>query len=39
MICLSEEADVVNAIVFLLSDQSSMLSGVTLPVDGGRLVH
>ncbi|CAI8054184.1 L-xylulose reductase [Geodia barretti] len=35
----AEEADVVNAIVFLLSDQSSMLSGVTLPVDGGRLVH
>jgi L-xylulose reductase len=35
----AEEADVVNAIVFLLSDKSSMLSGVTLPVDGGRLVH
>ena len=30
-----EIEDMVNAVVFLLSDQASLISGVTLPVDGG----
>jgi len=29
--------EVVDAVVFLLSDKSSMINGVTLPVDGGFL--
>ena len=33
----TEEEDVVNAIAFLLSDQSAMINCVTLPVDGGFL--
>jgi L-xylulose reductase len=33
----AEVSDVVNCIVFLLSDLSSMVNGVTLPVDGGFL--
>ncbi|XP_068439606.1 L-xylulose reductase isoform X1 [Clinocottus analis] len=33
----AEVEDVVNAILFLLSDQSNMINGVTLPVDGGFL--
>lgn len=33
----AEVEDVVNSILFLLSDKSSMTSGVTLPVDGGFL--
>ncbi|CAB3995569.1 L-xylulose reductase [Paramuricea clavata] len=33
----SEVDEVVNAIVFLLSDKASMIHGVTLPVDGGYL--
>lgn len=33
----AEVDDVVNSILFLLSDKSSMTSGVTLPVDGGFL--
>ncbi|XP_041072988.1 L-xylulose reductase-like isoform X2 [Carcharodon carcharias] len=33
----AEVDDVVNAIIFLLSDRSSMINGVTLPVDGGFL--
>ncbi|XP_062930504.1 L-xylulose reductase-like isoform X2 [Mobula hypostoma] len=32
-----ELEDVVNAIIFLLSDKSAMINGVTLPVDGGFL--
>lgn len=36
--CMSTEVeDVVNAILFLLSDKSKMINGVTLPVDGGFL--
>ena len=33
----AEVEDVVNTILFLLSDKSSMTNGVTLPVDGGFL--
>ncbi|KAK0168168.1 hypothetical protein PV327_001994 [Microctonus hyperodae] len=33
----AEVEEVVNAIVYLLSDQSSMINGVTLPIDGGFL--
>ncbi|XP_078427113.1 L-xylulose reductase-like isoform X2 [Cetorhinus maximus] len=33
----AEIDEVVNAIIFLLSDRSSMINGVTLPVDGGFL--
>ncbi|CAK9829346.1 L-xylulose reductase [Anthophora retusa] len=32
-----EVSEVIDAIVFLLSDRSSMINGVTLPVDGGFL--
>jgi len=31
----AEVEDVVNAVVFLLSDQAAMINGVMLPVDGG----
>ena len=31
----AEVEDVLNAILFLLSDKASLISGVTLPVDGG----
>ena len=31
----AEVEDVVSAVVFLLSDHASLISGVTLPVDGG----
>jgi L-xylulose reductase len=34
----AEVEDVVNAIVFLLSDKASMITGTLLPVDGGFLV-
>ncbi|XP_033840850.1 L-xylulose reductase [Periophthalmus magnuspinnatus] len=33
----AEVEDVVNSILFLLSDKSNMISGATLPVDGGFL--
>ncbi|XP_031574974.1 D-erythrulose reductase-like [Actinia tenebrosa] len=33
----AEEEEVVNAILFLLSDKASMISGALLPVDGGLL--
>ncbi|NP_001279223.1 L-xylulose reductase [Callorhinchus milii] len=33
----AEVEEVVNAILFLLSDKSSMINGATLPVDGGFL--
>lgn len=37
-VCVSAEVeDVVNTILFLLSDKSKMTNGVTLPVDGGFL--
>lgn len=31
----AEEEDVVNSILFLLSDKAAMITGATLPVDGG----
>lgn len=34
----SECDEVVDAVVFLLSDRASMIHGVALPVDGGLLV-
>jgi NAD(P)-dependent dehydrogenase (short-subunit alcohol dehydrogenase family) len=34
----TEEEDVVNATIFLLSDKSSMINGAILPVDGGMVV-
>ena len=39
LVCLAEVKDVVNATVFLLSDKSSMITGSTLPVDGGITTH
>lgn len=33
-----EVENVVDCILFLLSDQSSMITGSTVPVDGGFLV-
>mmetsp|Transcript_12288 Transcript_12288/g.26413 ORF Transcript_12288/g.26413 Transcript_12288/m.26413 type:complete len:262 (-) Transcript_12288:90-875(-) len=35
---LATEQDVADAVVWLLSDKASMVTGVTLPVDGGRTV-
>jgi 3-oxoacyl-[acyl-carrier protein] reductase len=35
---LSRPADVANACVFLASDDAEFLTGVILPVDGGRTV-
>ena len=32
---ISEPEDVAEAIIFLLSDKSRMLNGITMPVDGG----
>lgn len=32
---LAEPEDVVYPILFLLSDYASMITGVTLPIDGG----
>lgn len=32
-----EVQEVVNAVVFLLSERASMITGVELPVDGGFL--
>jgi 3-oxoacyl-[acyl-carrier protein] reductase len=34
---MSEPDDIANAAVFLASDDASYISGVNLPVDGGRL--
>ncbi|ESO87090.1 hypothetical protein LOTGIDRAFT_149387 [Lottia gigantea] len=34
-----EVDDVVNAVLFLLSDQAAMLNGVHLPLDGGLTIH
>jgi NAD(P)-dependent dehydrogenase (short-subunit alcohol dehydrogenase family) len=37
LILVAEVHEVVDAVVYLLSDKSSMINGVTLPVDGGFL--
>jgi NAD(P)-dependent dehydrogenase (short-subunit alcohol dehydrogenase family) len=37
--CLAEPADVADAIVFLASDRARMITGHTLPVDGGFLAQ
>ena len=34
---MSEPQDVANAAVYLASDEASFVSGVNMPVDGGRL--
>ena len=34
---ISEVDEVINAIVFLLSDRSSMTTGAALPIEGGFL--
>ena len=39
MRCLAEPADIADAIVFLASDQARMITGHTLPVDGGFLAQ
>ena len=36
---LAEPADVADAIVFLASDQARLITGHTLPVDGGFLAQ
>lgn len=36
---VSEIDDVTNAVLFLLSDQSAMISGTTMVVDGGLLCN
>lgn len=38
-ILIAEIKDVVNAVVFLLSDESGMISGESLRVDGGVGVY
>jgi len=37
MTLVTEVHEVVDAVVFLLSDKASMINGVTLPIDGGFL--
>jgi NAD(P)-dependent dehydrogenase (short-subunit alcohol dehydrogenase family) len=39
MRCLAEAADIADAIVFLASDKARMITGHTLPVDGGFLAQ
>ena len=39
MRCLAEPADIADAIVFLASDQARLITGHTLPVDGGYLAQ
>ncbi len=39
MRCLAEPADVADAIVFLASDRARLITGHTLPVDGGFLAQ
>ena len=35
---LAEPNDVVNATVFLLSDQAAMINGIVMPLDGGFIL-
>ena len=37
IVFILEVKDVVNATLYLLSDKSDMINGVTLPIDGGFL--
>lgn len=37
IVIFAEVSEVIDAIVYLLSDRSSMINGVALPVDGGFL--
>jgi L-xylulose reductase len=37
LLLVAEVHEVVDAVVYLLSDRSSMINGVTLPIDGGFL--
>ena len=39
MRCLAEPADIAEAIVFLASDRARMITGHTLPIDGGFLAQ
>ena len=39
MRCLAEPADIADAIVFLASDKARMITGHTLPIDGGFLAQ
>jgi 3-oxoacyl-[acyl-carrier protein] reductase len=34
---MSEPSDIANAAVYLASDEAAFVTGVNLPVDGGRL--
>ncbi len=34
---ITETEDVVNSVLFLLSDKASMINGAMLPIDGGVL--
>ena len=34
---MSEGTDIANAAIYLASDEAAFVSGVNLPVDGGRL--
>jgi len=36
---LGEPSEVANAILFLVSDEASFVTGVILPVDGGYLAQ
>jgi len=36
---ICQTADVTQAVVFLASDEAVMITGVTLPVDGGRSAY
>ena len=33
--CFSVPEDVVNGILFLLSEKSAMINGIVMPIDGG----
>ena len=35
----AEVKDVVHPVLYLLSDKSDMISGITMPVDGGALAN